>query len=187
MNTTTLFRVLVIAGLVVGIAGVTTMSRQDSAPQLVSVKPAAKRTQMPGFVWTSMAGHKWSLAEHRGKIVLVNFWATWCGPCKAETPDLVRVYERYRGKGVTIAAVSMDEDPAKVVPRFLARYGVEYPVLIPAAASPITEAVESLPTSFLVDQQGRIARTWVGMLHEEELTMNIEELLAEGSGPHETP
>lgn len=183
MDSKTLVRVLLIAGLTIGIAAVTTLSRQGSAPRLVSVKPVAKRTPMPSFVWASMAGHKWSMEEHRGKIVLVNFWATWCGPCTAETPDLVRVYERYRGKGVTIAGVSMDEDPVKVVPRFLERYGVEYPVLVPSAASPITEAIESLPTSFLVDRQGRIARTWVGILHEEELTMNIEELLAEGAGP----
>ncbi|MDZ4802438.1 MAG: TlpA disulfide reductase family protein [Bryobacteraceae bacterium] len=183
MDSKTLFRVLVIAGLVVGIAAVTTMSRQDSAPRLISVKPAAKRTPMPAFSWPSMSGHKWSMSEHKGKIVLVNFWATWCGPCRVETPDLVRVYEKYKGRGVTIAAVSMDEDPAKVVPRFVERYRMEYPVLVPAPDSPITEAIQSLPTSFLVDTQGRVARTWVGMLHEEELIMNIDELLAEGAGP----
>lgn len=181
MNNTTLFKALVIGGLVTGIAAVSILSREEAEkPRLTPVKPVAQRTPMPDFNWQSMSGHKWSLEEQRGKIVLVNFWATWCGPCKQETPDLVRVYEKYRGRGVTFAGISMDDDPAKVVPRFLERYKVEYPVLVPPPDSPLTENIQSLPTSFLVDRQGRIARTWVGLLHEEELVKNIEELLAEG-------
>ncbi len=182
MDSKTLFRVIVIAGLVIGIATVTTLSRQDSRPRVIPVKPVAKRTPMPDFAWPSVSGHKWSLEEHRGKIVVVNFWATWCAPCREETPDLVRVYDRYKGRGVTIAGVSLDDEPSKVVPRFVERYGVEYPVLVPPPDSPITGAIESIPTSFLVDQKGRVARTWVGILHEEELIRNIDELLAEG-GP----
>jgi cytochrome c biogenesis protein CcmG, thiol:disulfide interchange protein DsbE len=180
MDSKTLFRVLIVGTVVTGTAAVITLSREQSnRPRLISVKPAAQRTPMPAFEWPSMAGHKWSLAEHRGKIILVNFWATWCHPCRQETPDLVRVYERYKGRGITIAAVTMDDDPREVVPKFAERYGMEYPVLIPPPGAGITEGIESLPTSFLVDRQGRVARTWVGMLREEELVKNIEELLAE--------
>jgi thiol-disulfide isomerase/thioredoxin len=181
MNSTVLFKALVIGGLVTGIAAVSVLSRQAAEkPHHQPVKPVAQRKPMPAFVWQSMSGNKWSLEEHRGKIVLVNFWATWCPPCRQETPDLVRVYERYRGRGVTIAGITMDDHPAKVVPRFVEQFGVEYPVLVPPANSLITESIESLPTSFLVDREGRIARTWVGLLHEEELVRNIEELIAEG-------
>ncbi len=78
----------------------------------------------------------------------------------------------------------MDQDPRKVVPNFTEQYHIEYPILIPADGSPITEAVESIPTSFLVDQHGRVARTWVGVVREQELTKNIEELLAEAGDRH---
>jgi peroxiredoxin len=182
LDSKALLRVLIFGAVAAGIGAVVTFSRNElPKPRLVSVKPAAKRTTMPSFVWPSTAGHKWSLADQQGKIVFVNFWATWCGPCRMETPELVRVYDRYRGRGVTFAGISMDQDPLKVVPDFAEEYHIEYPILIPSDGSPITEAVESIPTSFLVDQHGRVARTWVGVVREQELTKNIEELLAEGS------
>jgi cytochrome c biogenesis protein CcmG/thiol:disulfide interchange protein DsbE len=186
MDSKALLRFFVLGAVAAGIASIITLTRDElPKPRLVSVKPADKRTTMPAFVWPSTGGHKWSLAEHRGKVIFVNFWATWCGPCRSETPELVRVYEKYRGRGVTFAGISMDQDPSKVVPKFADHYRIEYPILIPADGSPITEAIESIPTSFLVDQQGRVARTWVGMVREQELTKNIEELLAEGGVPQQ--
>ena len=146
-----------------------------------SVHPVEKRKAMPEFTYPSLAQVPWSLSEHKGKVVFVNFWATWCPPCREETPDLVRVHQRYRDQGVEFAGVSMDDDPYAVAPAFLKRYNVEYPTLVAPPDSLLAQAVESLPTSFLIDRNGKVARTWIGIVREKELTAAIEALLAEKS------
>lgn len=145
------------------------------------VQEPAKRKPMPRFSYPTLAGNTWSLEEHRGKVVFVNFWATWCGPCREETPDLVRVYEAYRDKGVEFAAISMDEDPEEAAPGFIQQYRVNYPVLVPPVDAVLTNAIQSIPTSFLVDASGKIARTWVGAVAEDDLSSAIDKVLAEGS------
>ncbi|MBC7924576.1 MAG: redoxin domain-containing protein [Bryobacteraceae bacterium] len=178
----TLPRLLLFGALVAGIAAVVTLSREAGATSYQSVKPPETRAVMPSFSWTSVDGQKWDLKENRGSVVLLNFWATWCRPCREETPDIVRVYENYRGRGVTVAGVTVDKKPLDVVPAFVNQYRVSYPILIPVADSAVTDAVQSIPTSFLLDRKGRIARVWIGLLHEKELSGNIEELLAEAQG-----
>jgi len=184
MNDKTLFKALIFGALLAGVASVITLThRGDDEPRkIVPVKAVGKRVLMPAVEMSSTSGQKWTLAEHKGRIVLVNFWATWCGPCRKETPDLVRVYEKYRGRGVTIAGISMDQKPREVVPKFAERYGIEYPLLVPGDDTALSDSIETIPTSFLVDQQGRIAKTFRGVIHEAELASNIEELLAEGNG-----
>lgn len=146
-----------------------------------AVHPVESRKAMPDFTYPSLAKVPWSLAEQKGKVVFVNFWATWCPPCREETPDLVRVHQRFRHRGVEFAGVAMDDDPARVVPPFITRYNVEYPILVAPPDSMLAQAVESLPTSFLIDRQGKVARTWIGIVREQELTAAIEALLSEPS------
>jgi thiol-disulfide isomerase/thioredoxin len=134
---------------------------------------------MPAFTFPTLGGVPWSLSEHRGQIVLVNFWATWCAPCIEETPDLVRLYERYRSRGVEFAGIATDEDPAAVVPKFLAAFHVTWPILIPPLESALAQAIEVLPTTFLVDPAGNIARTWTGLADEDEVSRALDALLSE--------
>lgn len=150
-------------------------------PPRPSVHPVESRKAMPNFTFDSLAKVPWSLNEHKGKVVFVNFWATWCPPCREEMPDLVRVHERYRGRGVEFAGVSMDDDPFEVAPPFLKRYDVQYPILVAPPDSLLAQAVESLPTSFLIDRNGKVARTWIGIVREEELAAAIDALLSETS------
>jgi thiol-disulfide isomerase/thioredoxin len=175
-----LSRILLFVAAAAGIGLFVTVSNRQKA-RLIPVKPPEKRVVMPRFEWASVGGPAWSLADHRGKIVVVNFWATWCGPCRQEIPDLVRVYEQYSGRNVVFAGVSLDTRPSEVVPSFARRYNIPYPTLVPEPESAIANAIQTIPTSFLIDQQGRIARTWAGILQESELTKNIEELLAENT------
>ena len=150
--------------------------------QFGSVQPEAQRTLAGNFTAKSLSGEDWSLEGQRGKVVLVNFWATWCPPCRVETPSLVSLHKKYAGQGFTVAGITMDEDPQDAVPDFVTKFGIAYPVLTPSAQLPLMKRVAALPTSFLIDKSGRIARTYVGLVTETGLSDDIEALLAEKQG-----
>jgi thiol-disulfide isomerase/thioredoxin len=147
--------------------------------QQVQVKPPAERPPLSDFTLPAIQGGKWRFGDNAGRVVLLNFWATWCRPCRVETPELVRLYDRYRGKGLEIAGISLDEEPQEVVPGFLRRYDVRYPVLLPPQDFTLAAYVESLPTTLIVDRRGRVAGSWIGQVHERELVPAIEQLLGE--------
>ncbi len=142
------------------------------------VLPAAQRRKMPEIVMPDLADATWRLSDHRGEVVLVNFWASWCPPCREETPGLVRLAAEYRNRGLAVAGVSMDDSDAPVR-QFVKSYRVPYPVLLPQADSPLVAAIESLPTTFLVDRQGRIAKHYVGEVSAATVKADVDRLLAE--------
>jgi thiol-disulfide isomerase/thioredoxin len=121
----------------------------------------------PALVARDLDGREVSMAALRGKVVLVNFWATWCGPCRAEIPDLVALQEKYRDN-LQVIGISQDEAPVDLVRRFAVQHRMNYPVVM---SSPEIEAmfpgVNALPTSFVVDRQSRIVQKHVGMLRAE--------------------
>jgi len=129
----------------------------------------------------ALQGGQWSLAQERGNVVLVNFWATWCPPCRMETPGLVNISKRYAARGLKVVGVAMDEDPAREVPPFVSHFGVPYPILLPGENSTLASSIESLPTSLLIDRDGRIARTYLGAVDEQTLAHDIDQLLSERS------
>ena len=121
-----------------------------------------QRRQNADFTLTDLSGKSWSLHELRGKVVLVNFWATWCPPCRKEMPDLDSIYQEFRGKGLVILAVS-DEDRATVAP-FIAGQKVSYPVLLdPGRVVNDLFAVQGIPKSFVYDRTGRLAAESIDM------------------------
>jgi thiol-disulfide isomerase/thioredoxin len=142
-----------------------------------SVKAASDRKVL-SLDLPALQGGQWSLAQQRGNVVLVNFWATWCPPCRMETPGLVSISNRYAGKGLTVVGVAMDDDPLRVVPPFVSRYGIPYPILLPGGSS---SSIDSLPTSLLIDRNGRVARTYSGAVDEQTLAHDIDQLLSENS------
>ena len=109
-------------------------------------------------------GGSFKLSAQRGKVVLVNFWATWCPPCRAEIPDLVRLQEKYRDR-LQIIGISEDESAPEVVKRFAADHKMNYPIVM---TSPEIEkmfpGISALPTSFLIDRDSRVVQKHVGML-----------------------
>jgi cytochrome c biogenesis protein CcmG/thiol:disulfide interchange protein DsbE len=145
----------------------------------LQLKSSTERPPLSDFTLPAIQGGKWRLSDHAGKVILLNFWATWCNPCRAETPELVRLYDRYRSHGFEIAGISLDEDPDEVVPQFLRQYDVRYPVLLPPQDFALARYVESLPTTLIIDRSGRVAGSWIGRVHEEELVPAIERLLGE--------
>ena len=149
-------------------------------PATAVVTRTGKR-QALDFRLPDLAGSRWQLSDRRGKVVVVNFWATWCPPCRQETPDLVRLYRDYRARGVEIVGISMDDDPQKAVPPFLREYGVPYPVLVPDSSFDLASDIDSLPTTLLIDRQGRVAKVWVGAVGESDVADEIDLLLKESS------
>jgi thiol-disulfide isomerase/thioredoxin len=116
----------------------------------------------PGF--ETIRGERLSLASLKGKVTLINFWATWCGPCKAEIPDLVALQERYRDQ-LQIIGVSEDEAPAEAVQRFADEHRVNYPIVMATdAIRTAFPGVSALPTSFVIDPEGRVVQRHIGLL-----------------------
>jgi|CXWL01.1.fsa_nt_gi peroxiredoxin len=126
--------------------------------------PAGVR-QAPEFVLPNLAGQNVSLASLRGKPVLINFWATWCDTCRVEMPDLEGLHNRLSSKGVAILGISMDDNAFVVVPPFLKKHKITFPILIADRQVSASYAVRGLPAAFLIDAEGRIAYRWVGALN----------------------
>lgn len=127
----------------------------------------------PEFTATSLEdGTPVSLSDYRGRVLLVNLWATWCHPCRAETPYLQSVYERYRDRGLRILGVSVDRraDHDAVI-EFVEEFGVEYDIALdPEAVSRDLFHARGLPTSVLFNRDGTVAFSWIGPIPEGDPT-----------------
>lgn len=134
----------------------------------------------PDFKLTSLGGNEVVLSKLKGKVVLVNFWATWCGPCRAEVPHLNAIYEKYRDKGLEIIGISLDRAGEAIVRSFVEKNGMRYVVAL--GGSDVTEkfgGVMVIPTSFIVDREGKLRGRWEGYRDETALAASIVPLLDE--------
>jgi peroxiredoxin len=119
--------------------------------------------QQANFTLTDLQGKTWTLKDLKGKVVLVNFWATWCPPCQKEMPDLEALYNLYKDQGFVILAISEDEETPKVAP-FIAEHKITYPILLdPGAKVNNVFAVEGIPKSFVYDREGKLVAQSIDM------------------------
>ncbi len=132
----------------------------------------------PDFALTNAEGKTIRLSDFRGKLVLVDFWATWCGPCRMEIPGFVKLYNKYREKGLVIIGVSLDQNGWEAVNPFVKEYQVPYPIVI--ATREVTEAyggIPAIPTTFIISPQGKILEKVVGFrpheYFEEKIKANL--------------
>ena len=134
----------------------------------VTVRLLREPVDVPAFTVTDIEGKTTSSMDWRGKVVLVNFWATWCPPCRAEIPDLIALQEKYRDK-LVILGLSEDEEGVEVVKRYVADHKINYPI---AMSTPelrkLFPTVMALPTTFVLDRDGKMAQKNVGMLNARE-------------------
>ena len=149
------------------------------ARQTGGITPAAARQPMPALAMARLDGGTWRMADHRGQVVLVNYWATWCGPCREETPGLVRLAKELGPQGLAVVGVSLDEGGREKVRAFVDEFRVPYPVTLPERMSQMEYGMEGVPTTVLVDRQGRVAKTYVGAVREADFKQDVGVLLAE--------
>jgi cytochrome c biogenesis protein CcmG/thiol:disulfide interchange protein DsbE len=142
-----------------------------------------ERKPMPLVNLRQLDGGTWKLSDHRGQVVLINYWASWCAPCWEETPALVRLSHELGPSGLAVVGVAMDEGNADhidaEVRRFVHALNVDYPIALPVPLSQMTYGMDGLPTTILVDRQGRVAKVYAGAIQERELKADIKALLAE--------
>ncbi len=139
---------------------------QSSGPKAQDSQPA------PDFHLADLGGRTVALSDYRGKVVLLNFWATWCDSCKAEMPALNDLYKR-RKTDFELLAASVDQGGRKDVMAFAARYEPEFPVILADMATQDAYGVRDLPTSFLIAPDGRISRRYIGPIDPKVLENDI--------------
>lgn len=135
-------------------------------------KPAA------GFSLPDLRGAQHDFAEYKGKVVLVDFWATWCPPCIEAVPDLSRLHRDFEDRGFTVVGVAVDAGGKEAVGPFVAKHRMPYPILLGEPSRLRGWAIPGFPTSFLIDRQGRVLRRYIGGVPYSELARDVKAALA---------
>lgn len=158
--------------LVLGFALVYTLyTNFVASKELVSAGSKA-----PDFVLTDLNGKKQQLSDYRGKGVILNFWGTWCEPCKREMPFIDRQYQHFSSKGVTVLAVNISESNI-TVQNFVDQYHLTFPVMIDKDRQVLDAyGVNPLPTSFLIDKTGKVVKVYSGQLTEGMVEKFMEQI-----------
>ena len=166
---------------VVSCGGTPTTTSGGAAPVFgggegLTIELARDRAPVDPLVMRDLSGAEVSLSELRGKVVLVNFWATWCGPCRQEIPDLIALRDRYPDQ-LEVIGVSLDESGPDTVRAFVDEFAMDYPVVMSTAE--ITRhfpGVFALPTTFVLDPEGRVAQRHVGLINPAIIEQELRHL-----------
>jgi cytochrome c biogenesis protein CcmG/thiol:disulfide interchange protein DsbE len=150
----------------------------SSAPSTVYMKPE-NRKMAPDFVLDDASGKAVKLSEFHGKVVLLNFWATWCAPCNLEIPWFIEFQNTHQDSGFTTLGVSLDEDGWDAVRPYIDQRKVNYRVMVGNDNLAQLYGAASLPTTFIIDKSGRIAATHVGLCSKGEYEADIRAVLNE--------
>ncbi len=176
--------------LLVAVAGGLLVAAFTPLPERVAQWVSGSRVEAQGcspdareanldFTLKDMNGADVRLADLKGKVVLLNFWATWCGPCRLETPWFVELQEKYRDQGFRIVGISVD-DPPEALPPFAKRFKVNYPLVVGVDREDVQKAygpIFGVPMTFIIGRNGRICMTHVGQVSKEQFESEIKSLL----------
>jgi thiol-disulfide isomerase/thioredoxin len=166
--------------------------KSGSAASGDSQSPQAEASQMlgkpaPNFTLATLDGKKVSLSDYKGRPVLVNFWATWCGPCKVEMPWFEEFNKQYAGQGFVILGLADDVDAGKdAIAKVAQKTGVTYPILLTdgkVQKSYAPGGMDYLPMSFYVDRNGVIVEETAGLGGKDEIEAHIKKTIASGAAP----
>lgn len=173
--------VLALAAAVVFIAFSGTIAKSDqraSVSETIAEARGTEKAPAPEFNLKNLSGKEVKLSDYKGKVVIVNFWATWCGPCRAEIPSFVSLRERYHGRGLEIIGISLDEGDQESVGAFAERFNINYPIVLGTMET--VEAygpMNAIPTTFVIDRQGQVRSRHLGMMSFSEIEEAIKDLL----------
>jgi peroxiredoxin len=174
------------AGLILlGLAAFVAWPKAEANPDLVlsggsSTLPVAVHYDAPVLTLSDLAGTEHSLADYHGQVVLVNLWATWCPPCKAEMPTLEAFYQAHQADGFATLAIN-DGDPTEAVATFVQEYDLSFTVLLDPTYQATDHAFKThnLPSSFVIDREGNVRLRWIGEIDLASLEKYVTPLLLE--------
>jgi len=149
----------------------------DQARVRAILQPANEREPAPQFALKDSTDNLVSLKNYRGKVILLDFWATWCGGCKEEIPWFSEFERKYGGKGFSVVGVSLDDDGWKVVKPFIQSAGVPYRIVLGDEETAKKYGIVNMPDTFLIDRNGRIAAKYVGLVDKDDVESNIRAIL----------
>jgi len=140
-------------------------------------KSGAAPSPAPGWELPDLAGHTLHSTDFQGKVVVLDFWATWCPPCREEIPGFIELQIKYQEQGLAVVGVSVDQAGADTVKTFAKKMGINYPVVLADAKIPNLYDINVLPTTFILDRTGRVVKQYLGMTPESEIESKIKPLL----------
>ena len=151
----------------------------DQPTNRAVLKAPTDRKAAPTFALKDSSGKAARLNNYRGKVVLLDFWATWCTGCKKEIPWFAEFQRKYAKAGLAVVGVSMDEEGWKAVKPFLAEHSIPYRILLGDESIAQSYGVQNLPDTFLIDRQGRLAAAYIaGIVDRDDIETNIEAVLS---------
>jgi peroxiredoxin len=171
------------AGLLIGAASALATIAAPSFAMTGAEKSACDPKAKPAnlnFTLKDMNGKDIALSGYKGNVILLDFWATWCGPCKIEIPGFVEMYAKYRPQGFVVIGISIDDPVSKLRP-FVDQFKMNYPVLLGLDRDDVKNAFGPLvgfPTSFLIGRDGRVCQQHVGFASREQFEREIKALLS---------
>jgi thiol-disulfide isomerase/thioredoxin len=172
---------LILLGLAAFIAWPGTVAGSETAVSgELSTVPVEVSYEAPSLELLDLAGEEHQLTDHLGEVVLVNLWATWCPPCKAEMPTLEAYYQAHQAEGFVTIAVN-DGDPAEAVAEFVGEYELSFPVWLDPTYQATDHAFKTnnLPSSFVIDREGYVRLRWVGEIDRASLEKYVTPLILE--------
>lgn len=137
----------------------------------------------PDQSMNTMDGRTINLADQDGNVILVNFWATWCGPCRREIPDLIQLYDDLKDEGLVIVGIAVDQKGREVVEPFVEDEQINYPIVLDPEQSleKHFDAMYGLPTTYVINPDGKIVKRVLGVFPVEDLKPDLETMLGTGS------
>lgn len=178
--------VLSLTGLLLGLGACESEDDASSSavPQASSDVQAGQSVETdslpaPDVTVETMDGQSLNLADQDGKVLLINFWATWCAPCRKEIPDLVDLYSDLESEGLVILGIAVDQDGLEAVEPFAKKHEINYPIVLDPdqTLEPHFDGLYGLPTTYVIDPSGHIVQRVTGIFPTEKMKPELEEML----------